>query len=157
MTTEMEWGFLEVEEPPEGLGGARRGEEGEAERPEPATDGCQVPDGTDPEPKPGELGAPRRCPPRAWRESISDVREPLVGVVDSEREIRVVAELPGARAQDVAVSIEGGVLVISARAGVRRYRKRLEMPSPVNVARALSSLNNGVLELRLPKARRAPA
>lgn len=106
-----------------------------------------------PEAKPvaSESGAVRRGPPKQWVESISALREPRVEVVDSERELRVLAQLPGARKQDVEVSVRGNELVISAKTPSRKYRKRLGLPSPVSMAGATSELNNGVLDLRLPK------
>ena len=59
--------------------------------------------------------------------------EPPVDIYETEREFRVVAALPGVQQRDLAVSIEGDVLVI---AGKRRFPSlsgdaaihRLEIP-----------------------------
>jgi HSP20 family protein len=109
--------------------------------------------GPDGKPVIREFGNVRRTPSKEWREAISDTREPLVDVVEGAKEVRVLAELPGARKQDIELTVEGRALVISAETSARKYRKELELPYAVELERARSTFNNGVLEVTLPKRR----
>jgi HSP20 family protein len=107
--------------------------------------------GPDGKPVIREFGNLKRTPSKEWREAISDTREPLVDVVEGENEVRVLAELPGVKKQDVALTLEGRSLVISAKTPARKYRKELELPYFVELEGSKSTLNNGILEVTLPK------
>jgi HSP20 family protein len=102
-----------------------------------------------------EFGNLKRSPSTEWREAISDTREPLVDVVEGPKEVRVLAELPGARKQDIELTVEGMSLVISADTPARKYRKELELPYAVRLEGSKSTLNNGILEVTLPKRGRS--
>jgi HSP20 family protein len=107
--------------------------------------------GPDGKPVIREFGNVKRGPSKEWMEAISDTREPLVEVVQGDREIRLIAELPGAKKQDIQIAAEGRRLVISAETATRRYRKELELPNAVDPYVSKSSFNNGILEVTLPK------
>jgi len=107
--------------------------------------------GPDGKPVIRECGNSKRTPSKAWREAIGDTREPLVDVVEGESEVRVLAELPGVKKQDVALTVEGRSLVISAETPARKYRKELELPYFVELEGSKSTFNNGILEVTLPK------
>jgi HSP20 family protein len=109
--------------------------------------------GPDGKPVIREFGNLRRTPSKEWREAISDTREPLVDVVEGAKEVKVLAELPGARRQDIALTLEGRTLVISAETPARKYRKELELPCAIELDKSRSTFNNGVLEVTLPKRR----
>ncbi len=99
------------------------------------------------------FGNLKRSPRKEWREAISDTREPLVDVVEGVKEVRVLAELPGAKKQDIELTVEGKSLVISADTPARKYRKELELPYAVKLEGSKSTFNNGILEVTLPKRR----
>jgi len=107
--------------------------------------------GPDGKPVIREFANVKRSPKKEWREALSDTREPLVDVVEGTKEVRVLAELPGARKQDIELTVEGRSLVISAETPARRYRKELELPYAVGLEGSKSTFNNGILEVTLPK------
>ena len=107
--------------------------------------------GPDGKPVIREFGNVKRSPSKEWREAISDTREPLVDVVEGDGEVRVLAELPGVKKHDVALTVEGRRLVISAETPARKYRKELELPYLVEIEGSKSTFNNGILEVTLPK------
>lgn len=90
-------------------------------------------------------------------------------VSEDEKNVIVRASLPGFTRQDVQVEVHDNVLVIKAEhteqkeeKGERFYRKerrtgslsrRIALPSVVNESEAAAELKDGVLTLRLPKAR----
>jgi len=104
-----------------------------------------------------EFGNVKRGPSKEWREAISDTREPLVDVVEGDKEVRVIAELPGAKKQDIELNAQGRSLVISAETPARKYRKELELPYSVELEGSTSTFNNGILEVTFPKRRRRPS
>jgi HSP20 family protein len=109
--------------------------------------------GPDGKPVIREFGNVKRGPSKEWREAISDTREPLVDVVEGDGEVRVLAELPGVKKHDVALTVEGRRLVISAETPARKYRKELELPYLVEMEGSRSTFNNGILVVTLPKRR----
>jgi len=113
--------------------------------------------GPDGKPKIREFGNVERKPRAAsfgiLRPSI-DVkkqREPLVDVIDTDGEVKVVAELPGVEKENIKLYGTGDLLTISVDTLQRKYFKDVEMPAKVNVKEAKTSYKNGVLEATLPK------
>jgi HSP20 family protein len=110
--------------------------------------------GPDGKPVIREFGNVRRGPggpSKEWKEAISDTREPLVDVVEGDEEIRVIAELPGAKKQDIKLRAEGKTLVISAETPARKYRKELDLSRAVDLDGSNYTFNNGILEVTLQK------
>ena len=83
--------------------------------------------------------------------TVVEVREPLVDVFDEEREILVVAELPGVGEQEIHVEVQDDILSLETT-GARRYAKEILLPEPVDAATLQKAYKNGILELRLKKA-----
>lgn len=83
---------------------------------------------------------------------VEETREPMVDVFDEEDHLLLVAELPGVDAKDIHYELEDDVLSLNAVRGDRKYRKEILLPTPVLVKKASASFNNGVYELKLPKA-----
>lgn len=77
---------------------------------------------------------------------ISDEREPLVDVIDKEKSITVLAELPGVEEKDIKVSIKGKELVVDVP---NKFRKKLALPAKARLNK--KNYKNGVLELDLIK------
>lgn len=83
---------------------------------------------------------------------VREEREPLVDIVDTDLEIRVVAELPGVEKGDIKLHGTEDSLEISVDTIHYKYYKEVELPVKVRVKEASSSYKNGVLEVVLPKA-----
>ena len=82
---------------------------------------------------------------------ITDKREPLTDVVDGDKEVRIIAEIPGVRKEDIEMSVQDKVLTISVDTPDRKYHKVLGLPESAQVEGAKSSFNNGILEVTFPK------
>ncbi len=82
---------------------------------------------------------------------ITNQREPLVDVVEGDKQVRIIAEVPGATKEDIEMSVRERTLTISVDTGERRYRKELQLPESALVEGAKSSFNNGILEITFPK------
>ena len=101
--------------------------------------------------KPSTLARPWEAP-----FDLREEREPLVDVMEDEREINVIAELPGVEKEDIKLHATERTLVISVDAKERKYYKELELPSKVDPSSAKSSYKNGVLKVELKKVEEKP-
>ena len=82
---------------------------------------------------------------------VKQEREPLVDIVDTDSEIKVIVELPGVAKEDIKLSGTEDTLTISVNTAERKYFKEIEIPSKINPKNAKSSYRNGVLDVTLPK------
>lgn len=88
-------------------------------------------------------------------------RTPEVEVYEDDQALFLSADVPGVAAGGVEVSLDDGVLNVTARAergGVTtEYARRftLREPSRYDAEQISATLRHGVLDLRLPKAERA--
>src|SRR5688572_2262783 len=106
--------------------------------------------------------------PRWIEEAAGDLAFPL-DVVERENEYVITAEIPGARKDDISVTLENGVLTISAEVKdestekdgdrvvrqERRYGKyvrSLRLGTQVDEKNIKAQYKDGVLQLTLPKA-----
>ena len=83
---------------------------------------------------------------------IKKEREPLVDVVETDGEVRVVAELPGVEKTDIKLYGNEDSITISVNTPQSKYYKDVQLQSKVKVKEAKSTYKNGVLEVVLPKA-----
>ncbi len=82
---------------------------------------------------------------------VKEEREPLVDIVNTNGEIKVIVELPGVAKEDIKLSGTEDKLTISVEAPERKYFKEIEVPAKIDPKKAKTSYKNGVLEVTLPK------
>ncbi|MGQ9461247.1 MAG: archaeal heat shock protein Hsp20 [Candidatus Bathyarchaeaceae archaeon] len=82
---------------------------------------------------------------------VKQEREPLVDVISTNGEIKIVAELPGVEKEDIKLHGTEDKLTISVDTPQRRYFKEVEMPEKINPKEAKTKYKNGVLEVAIPK------
>jgi HSP20 family protein len=82
---------------------------------------------------------------------VKEEREPLVDVMDTNGEIRVVAELPGVEKTDIKLHGTEESLEINVDTEQNKYYKEVKLPAKVKVREAKSTYKNGVLEVIIPK------
>jgi HSP20 family protein len=111
--------------------------------------GYSVTIGPDGKPVVREFGNVRKGVGTPWKE-IQDKREPLVDVISSGKEVKVIAEMPGVNREDINVTVTEKSVKISVDREDRRYYKELDLPGLVDPKGAKSNYNNGVLEITLP-------
>ncbi|MDH4133335.1 MAG: Hsp20/alpha crystallin family protein [Gammaproteobacteria bacterium] len=108
-------------------------------------------------------------PMRWMEEEASQGLMPRIDVVERDQEFLVKAELPGIKKEDIDVSLENGVLTITAESKSeseekegdrvirqeRRYGKyvrSLRLGKEVDDKKVKANYKDGILELTLPKA-----
>src|SRR5581483_8780887 len=107
----------------------------------------------------------------AGRDSVRAAWVPPVDVLEQDDAIRIVAELPGVRPEDVQLSVEGNVLTIhgqkrepAAEPAERVHRserlygefeRTFTLPASVDAAKITAAYDAGVLTVTLPKAEHA--
>jgi HSP20 family protein len=84
---------------------------------------------------------------------VDEVREPMVDTFDEGDFILVVAEMPGVNESDVKCEVEGDILILSGETGDRKYYKELLLPASIDEEKTSLSSNNGILEIKLWKAK----
>lgn len=103
--------------------------------------------------------------------SLPDMKLPKVDVIDRESEVLVRAELPGVDKKDIDISVGENAVTLKGetrheskeekgdyyRSEITRgsFSRTVALPSPVNGGSAKASMNNGVLEITLPKLEKA--
>ena len=78
-------------------------------------------------------------------------RQPIVELFEEPGVIVVVAELPGADPASLVCRVEGQTLLIETSGG-RRYRKQVDLPAAIKPGEPARNFQNGILEVRLPRA-----
>jgi HSP20 family protein len=111
--------------------------------------GYSVTIGPDGKPVVREFGNVKSGRGAPWK-ALQDKREPLVDVVSSEKEVRVIAEMPGVNKEDINLTVRAKSLTISVEKQDRPYYKELDLPGIVDPKKAKSTYNNGILEVTIP-------
>ena len=106
-----------------------------------------------------------------YRDSVNASWVPPVDIFEEKEAIRITAEVPGVRPEDVKISLEGNVLTVHGHKRqlaeeqtdrVHRYERTygefertFNLPSSVDANRITASYEHGILTITLPKAEQA--
>jgi HSP20 family molecular chaperone IbpA len=78
---------------------------------------------------------------------------PSVDIYENADEFLVLADVPGARPDEVAVQLENDQLSVQARgADPRDYARTFVVPRGIDASRITAEMKQGVLHLHLPKS-----
>ncbi len=104
-----------------------------------------------------------------WFKAESEILPPLqLRIKEKEDSLTIEAETPGFSAKDLEVSLEPCRLTISGKKDTKEEQKKgqttyqeqstnellrvIDLPSEIDSTRAIATLKNGLLEIKLPKA-----
>jgi HSP20 family protein len=111
--------------------------------------------------------------PFSWESPFAERDElgPSVDIIDRDDEILVRAAMPGFKKEDIEVSVSGDLLTLSGEAEAEdteekgdyyrseisrgAFSRTLQLPAAVDESKAKASMRDGMLELRLPKLKKA--
>lgn len=93
---------------------------------------------------------------------------PAVDIYEKDNRIVAKAEIPGARPEDIKLSVDGNILTISGEKKEEhetkkenyyqlesfygKFQRTVELPSDVKAEEAKAAYKNGVLSIELPKS-----
>jgi HSP20 family protein len=79
--------------------------------------------------------------------AITAEREPLTDVNTTEKEIKVIVEMPGIKKEDIKINATEGMVEITTTGSQRKYNKTIEIPPEADIDSARSNYTNGILEV----------
>jgi len=84
---------------------------------------------------------------------ISAEREPLSDITTTEKEVKVVLDMPGVKEKDVKINAydDGKVEIKTANNSPRKHYKVVQLPKEANTETARFTYINGILEVTLDK------
>jgi HSP20 family protein len=78
--------------------------------------------------------------------------EPLSDITTTDKEVKVVVEMPGIDKKDIKISAyDNSVEISTANTAQRKYRSVIELPSEADAETVKSTYNNGILEITFKK------
>ncbi|HLE34382.1 MAG TPA: Hsp20/alpha crystallin family protein, partial [Nitrososphaerales archaeon] len=86
-----------------------------------------------------------------------DEREPLVDVMSSGDEVKVIAELPGVSKEEIKISATENTVTIQTDTAEKKYRKDIDLPDEVDPTSAKSTYKNGMLEITFKRKGKKPS
>ena len=103
----------------------------------------------------------------SWPTAMTEGSSPAVNVKDNEKQITVTAELPGVEKKDIQIDVAGDMLTIRGEKKLEKtdkgdnwwrresaygsFMRQIALPSEVDAGHTEATMNNGVLEIRMPK------
>ena len=88
----------------------------------------------------------------ASRPLISGETDPLADVTTTDKDVKVVVEMPGIEKKDIKINAhDDTVEVFTTDTAQRKYRKIIELPSEADIETARSTYKNGILEIVFSK------
>jgi HSP20 family protein len=83
---------------------------------------------------------------------LTSEREPLADVVTTDKEVKVVVEMPGISKEDIKVNaFENKVEISTSEKAERKYHKTVELPPEADIDSVKSNYRNGILEITFNK------
>src|SRR6186713_2095889 len=79
--------------------------------------------------------------------SISSEREPLVDISTTDKEVKIVAEMPGIKKENIKINAYENSLEIISNDPERKYHKVIDLPTEADIETVKSTYNNGILEV----------
>ena len=110
--------------------------------------------GSDGRPKVREFGNIRSPTAMGFasRPLISGETDPLADITTTDKDVKVVVEMPGIEKKDIKINAhDDTVEVFTTDTAQRKYRKIIELPSEADIETARSTYKNGILEIVFSK------
>ena len=87
---------------------------------------------------------------------ITAEREPISDLTTTEKEVKVVLEMPGIKKEDIKINAyDEKVEIKTADNAQRKYHKIIDLPKSADIETARSTYNNGILEVTFDKKKEA--
>ena len=110
--------------------------------------------GPDGKPRVKEFGNVKSPMSRArgfYKPMISSEREPLSDVSVTDKQVKVIVEMPGVPKEKIKINAYQDKVEIISQDPQRRFHETVDLPPEADIETARSSYNNGILELVFKK------
>ncbi len=87
--------------------------------------------------------------------SISSEREPLVDISTTDKEVKIVAEMPGIKKENIKINAYENSVEIISDDPQRKYHKVIDLPPEADIETVKSTYNNGILEVIFGKKKQS--
>ena len=78
---------------------------------------------------------------------ITAEREPLADIITTDKEVKIVVELPGVNKENIKVKAYEGSAEVLAETQDRKYRRVVDIPTDTDAESVKSTFKNGLLEI----------
>ena len=86
------------------------------------------------------------------RPLVSSEREPLADVTNTDKEVKVVVEMPGVSKENIKVNAyDNSVEITTTGTEDRKYHEVIEIPPETDIETVTSTYKNGILEIAFKK------
>ncbi|MGB7679789.1 MAG: archaeal heat shock protein Hsp20 [Nitrososphaeraceae archaeon] len=85
------------------------------------------------------------------RPLISSEREPLADITATDKEIKVILEMPGVNKENIKINAYDTTLEVRSDDPQRKYHEVIDLPPEADVETARSTYKNGILEIVFDK------
>lgn len=114
--------------------------------------------GPDGKPQVREFGNVKRSRPgfggMSRPEVIGEI-EPLVDVSTTDKEVKVVVEMPGVSKDKIKINAHDNIVEVKSEDPQRKYHRTIDIPPETDIETATSAYNNGILEVTFKKKEQA--
>lgn len=151
---EIERDFKDIEKniPKDLVREYKTAEGGKAREVGPMVYGYSMTVGPDGKPRIREFGNVKR-PSRfgEFRPEIAGEMEPMIDVVTTDKDVRVVVEMPGVDKDKIRIDAYDRVVEVKSEDPKRKYHRKIDLPEGADAETAKSKYNNGILEITFDK------
>ncbi|HEX2405763.1 MAG TPA: archaeal heat shock protein Hsp20 [Nitrososphaeraceae archaeon] len=98
---------------------------------------------------PSRLGATGAT--TATRPVISGEREPLADITTSDKEVKVILEMPGVSRENLRINAYDNSVEVKSEDPQRKYHRVIEIPPEADIETVKSTYKNGILEIVFKK------
>jgi HSP20 family protein len=85
------------------------------------------------------------------RPLISSERQPLADVTTTDKEVKVVVEMPGVSKENIIVNVHDNSVEITTTNTERKYHQVVEIPPETDIETVKSTYKNGILQITFEK------
>ena len=110
--------------------------------------------GSDGKPKVREFGnvkSPFSTRGFSTKPLISSEREPLADVTTTDKDVKVVVEIPGVSKENIKINVYDNSVEVTTTGTERKYHEVVDIPPETDIETATSTYKNGILEIIFKK------
>jgi HSP20 family protein len=82
---------------------------------------------------------------------VSFERQPLADVTTTDKEVKVVVEMPGVSKENIRINAYDTSVEVTTTGTDRKYHEVIDLPEETDIETARSTYKNGILEITFDK------